>query len=122
MLYIMGKIALPDKRENEWVIKDVARSREDPRNMEEELLDKAMEALHMMNAWTTGTGVARQKLTREDPVEGIVFRMLEPAPEGRVMAGQIVDVLDGAGEQGDNSSNLSHVSLNCYLLKEGHRS
>ncbi|KAL2173947.1 kinase-like domain-containing protein [Thermothelomyces heterothallicus CBS 202.75] len=75
LLYVLGKIGLPEKTVEPWRIYDVA--------------DKQKEASGKMKAWLQFVAVKRQGLDCKDRVQGLVYRMLEGEPESRVRAKQV---------------------------------
>ncbi|KAK1703143.1 kinase-like domain-containing protein [Colletotrichum lupini] len=74
MLYVVGKISLPEKTRKSWLIRDL-KSRDNV-------------ALRHMMDWLGFVSRAREGLSRNDEIEGLVYRMLEPKSKLRIQAGQ----------------------------------
>ncbi|KAK1711261.1 kinase-like domain-containing protein [Colletotrichum acutatum] len=74
MLYVVGKISLPEKTRKSWLIRDL-KSRDNV-------------ALRYMMDWLGFVSRAREGLSRNDEIEGLVYRMLEPKSKLRIQAGQ----------------------------------
>jgi serine/threonine protein kinase len=75
LLYVLGKIGLPERTVEPWQIHEVA--------------DKHKEASGKMQAWLDSVAVKRQGLDCGDRVEGLTHQMLEERPELRVRAAQV---------------------------------
>ncbi|KAL2113145.1 hypothetical protein VUR80DRAFT_5224 [Thermomyces stellatus] len=63
MLYVVGKISLPEETTRSWIIKDVE--------------DMSREAYRRITEWLDIVDGGRQKLNRADQVGDLVYRMLE---------------------------------------------
>jgi serine/threonine protein kinase len=72
MLYVLGKTGLPERMVAPWQIAEVR--------------DKTGQAYRQMMAWVDSVAGIRERLDREDAVEGLVCQMLEEAPNSRVRA------------------------------------
>lgn len=83
MLYVLGKIKLPDKTAEHWIIREVR--------------DRTGTARKRMEAWVDSVRVVSGKLNRSDSVEALVSQMLGPIARSRIAASQIVTALDSAG-------------------------
>ena len=86
MLYVLGRIGLPEKTVEHWRIHDVA--------------DRRGEARRAMTTWIRSVAGASQLLDGEDRVQRLVRRMLERGVDTRVRAEQVLVVLeekDGGG-------------------------
>ncbi|KDN69570.1 putative serine/threonine protein kinase-20 [Colletotrichum sublineola] len=75
MLYVLGKITLPERTTRGWLIRNVTKRHGEAR---ERLLD-----------WLDIVACARAKLDRTGMVENTVFQMLEPGSDSRIQATQI---------------------------------
>lgn len=82
MLYVLGKIDLPEKTTTQWAIKDVA--------------NEGGESNRQMKSWLKRVEKSREKLDRRGFVEGLVHRMLEEMSQKRVQAAQILTSFESA--------------------------
>ncbi|KAL2258532.1 hypothetical protein VTK26DRAFT_8129 [Humicola hyalothermophila] len=80
LLYVIGKINVPEKTAEPWRIYDVAEEHE--------------EAIRKMRAWLHFVAVQRQGLDCADRLQGLVHRMLEVEPVSRVRAEQVSAALE----------------------------
>ena len=72
MLYVLGKIGLPERMVAPWQIAEVR--------------DKTGQAYRQMMAWVDSVAGIRERLDREDAVKRLVCQMLEEVPKSRVRA------------------------------------
>ncbi|KAK4238423.1 kinase-like domain-containing protein [Achaetomium macrosporum] len=84
MLYVLGKMGLPERAVGSWRIRDVA--------------DERSHAYRRMMTWVDSVTLVRGRLNRADRIEGLVHRMLEWTPESRVRARQASAILEGTEE------------------------
>ncbi|KAH0430369.1 hypothetical protein CcaCcLH18_07881 [Colletotrichum camelliae] len=75
MLYVLGKITLPERTSRGWLIRDV--------------VTRDGEAREYLMIWLDIVARAREKLGRADMVEDHVFHMLEPGSNARIKAAKI---------------------------------
>ncbi|GKT61152.1 serine/threonine protein kinase [Colletotrichum tofieldiae] len=75
MLYVLGKITLPERTTRGWLIRDV--------------MTRDEEAREYLMIWLDIVARAREKLGRADRVEDHVFHMLEPGSNSRIKAAKI---------------------------------
>lgn len=75
MLYVLGKITLPERTTKGWVIRNVT--------------TQDGEARECLLIWLDIVARARTELDRADMVEDLVFQMLEPGSNSRIQAAQI---------------------------------
>ncbi|KAL7946059.1 putative serine/threonine protein kinase [Trichoderma barbatum] len=80
MLYVLGKIELPDTSGRGWQMQDV-------------FIEKGVSNTRM-EEWLGYIARRRANLNQEDEIERIVFDMLEPNPEFRIKADSITAALD----------------------------
>lgn len=83
ILYVLGKIQLPEKTAESWIIHEVK--------------DQNGVARKRMQAWVDSVMVTREKLDRSNSMESLVYQMLELRVRSRIEASQIVTSLDSAG-------------------------
>jgi serine/threonine protein kinase len=81
LLYVLGKIGLPEKTIEPWLLYEVA--------------NKKKEATGKMEAWLRSVDVKRQGLDCADRIQGLVHQMLEKKPGSRVRAEQVSAAFDG---------------------------
>ncbi|KAL4408448.1 serine/threonine protein kinase-20 [Colletotrichum abscissum] len=80
MLYVLGKITLPEKTTRGWLIRNVT--------------NRHGEARERLLGWLDNVARARAKLDRTDMLESTIFRMLEPGIDSRIHATQIAASLE----------------------------
>ncbi|KAK3897293.1 kinase-like domain-containing protein [Staphylotrichum tortipilum] len=84
LLYVLGKIGLPEKTVGVWLMHEVADRRK-------------KEAREKMFNWLDSVAVKRQELDcNMDRAQGLVYRMLENEPESRIRAEQVSAALNNA--------------------------
>lgn len=79
LLYVLGKIRLPEKTVQPWRIYEVA--------------DRTKEARRKMEDWLHSVAVEGQGLDCTDQVQGLVYEMLEKEPTSRLRPEQVSDEL-----------------------------
>lgn len=82
MLYVLGKMDLPEKTTSQWAIKDVAKEGGDSNKQ--------------MKSWLKRVENSRKKLDRKGLVEGLIYQMLEEISQKRVQAAQILTSFESA--------------------------
>ncbi|KAK1514244.1 serine/threonine protein kinase-20 [Colletotrichum abscissum] len=100
MLYVLGKITLPEKTTRGWLIRNVT--------------NRHGEARERLLGWLDHVASARVRLDRSDMVEKTVFRMLEPGINSRLHASQIAASVEDLKETLGikfHSSNLQPHSV-----------
>ncbi|KAK1457661.1 serine/threonine protein kinase-20 [Colletotrichum tamarilloi] len=100
MLYVLGKITLPEKTTRGWLIRNVT--------------NRHGEARERLLGWLDNVASARVRLNRSDMVEKTVFRMLEPGIDSRLHASEIAASVEDLKETLGikfHSSNLQPHSV-----------
>ncbi|KAK2055568.1 kinase-like protein [Colletotrichum caudatum] len=100
MLYVLGKITLPERTTRGWLIRNVT--------------NRHGEARERLLGWLDIVARARAKLDRTSMVENTVFQMLEPGSDSRIQATQIAAGLQDLRETSaikPRSSNLEPDSV-----------
>ncbi|KAK7434039.1 serine/threonine protein kinase-20 [Colletotrichum acutatum] len=79
MLFVLGRLPLPEKMTKGWLIRAV--------------VEQSSDARGQMIAWLKIVDETRKTLDRDDLIEGLVSRMLQPERSLRIRSQQIVDAL-----------------------------
>ncbi|KAI3531311.1 serine/threonine protein kinase-20 [Colletotrichum abscissum] len=77
MLFVLGRLPLPEKMTKGWLIRAV--------------VEQSSDARGQMIAWLKIVDETRKTLDRDDLIEGLVSRMLQPERSLRIRSQQIVD-------------------------------